>query len=598
MLSLISLFEICLLFSVFFCIDALPSLRSEVIESLNTVPKGWKEVAAPGHDLHIRFRVALKSPSLSNFQQSILDISTPGHVRYGRHLKRDEVKAMLRPAQQATEVVTKWLKGSGVLPDDIEDDGNWIQFNATVSQAQTMLDTTFMRYRNTINDDEYVRTLQYSLPTAVHQYINMIQPTTRFPLTPRKDKQSPVPELVRRRAQEETDAEIPCTERAAITPDCIRSVYNFPERRSSPVAGNKLGICTFLESYPAYDDLETFLARYAPTIKSANFSVSASGPAAPIGTSGEANGFVQTSISLAYPVDAVNYAVSGRGNFVADHSHAINQNEPYLDFLHTLSALPDDDLPRTLVIGYGEHEQTVPKQYAEEICNMFAALAGRGVSVLVASGDTGPGDSCLTNTDPPTPRFLPNFPASCPWVTAVGGTEGFAPVSAWTGSGGGFSEYFPRPQWQETAVTPYLESLGSNFTGLYNASGRAMPDVAIQSQNFPMYDNGEATLFSGTSLSTPIFAAIISLLNDVRLSRNQPPLGHLNPWLYTGGLAGLTDVVDGATYGCAAELPGAPDVADARWEARVGWDAATGLGVPDVGRLVRLVEAMVETGGV
>ena len=50
---------------------------------------------------------------------------------------------------------------------------------------------------------------------------------------------------------------------------------------------------------------------------------------------------------------------------------------------------------------------------------MFAQLGARGVSVLFSSGDTGVGSACQTNDGKNTTRFLPIFPAACPFVTSV-----------------------------------------------------------------------------------------------------------------------------------------------------------------------------------
>jgi len=57
-------------------------------------------------------------------------------------------------------------------------------------------------------------------------------------------------------------------------------------------------------------------------------------------------------------------------------------------------------------------------------------------------------------------------------------------------------------------------------------------------------------LIGGTSASCPAFAAIIALLNDVRLSNNLSPLGFLNPLLYSKGIGGLNDITVGHNSGC------------------------------------------------
>ena len=173
-------------------------------------------------------------------------------------------------------------------------------------------------------------------------------------------------------------------------------------------------------------------------------------------------------------------------------------NEPYLEELHYLLSLPDEQLPRVVSTSYGETEQSVPPTYAKEVCFLMAQLGARGVSSIFSSGDSGVGGSCQANDGTNSTRFLPVFPASCPWVTAVGGTIGQNPERASPFSGGGFSNLWPRPWWQNEAVDCYLKKLGGQFNALYNATGRGFPDVSTQSANFLIIDQGQPAILNGT----------------------------------------------------------------------------------------------------
>ena len=121
----------------------------------------------------------------------------------------------------------------------------------------------------------------------------------------------------------------------------------------------------------------------------------------------------------------------------------------------------------------------------------------RGVSVIFSSGDTGVGAGCQTNDGKNTTRFLPIFPASCPYVTSIGGTVGIKPERAVGFSSGGFSDRWPRPAYQQAAVKGYLDKLGSKWDGLYNPQGRGFPDIAAQGMNFRVMDKGRAKKISG-----------------------------------------------------------------------------------------------------
>ena len=113
----------------------------------------------------------------------------------------------------------------------------------------------------------------------------------------------------------------------------------------------------------------------------------------------------------------------------------------------------------------------------------------RGVTVLESSGDTGVGSGCRAN-DNKTAQFDAQFPASCPYITSVGGTQAFAPEVAWTDGGGGFSKYFSRAWYQDDVVGRYLaEDIGNDtkayFEKYTDFSGRGVPDVSAHSYDPP-----------------------------------------------------------------------------------------------------------------
>jgi tripeptidyl-peptidase-1 len=139
-------------------------------------------------------------------------------------------------------------------------------------------------------------------------------------------------------------------------------------------------------------------------------------------------------------------------------------------------------------------------------------------------------------------NFHPSFPASSPHVTSVGGTYfpartgagkgvddgGVDPEVCWASSGGGFSNVFAMPEYQQSSVAPYLHTSNLPAGSRYNASGRATPDVAAVSTNFQVLINNYTGPISGTSAATPTFAGIVSLINAIRLEKGKPTIGFLN----------------------------------------------------------------------
>ncbi|KKA20298.1 Tripeptidyl-peptidase I [Rasamsonia emersonii CBS 393.64] len=565
---------------------ALPPRRKyEIVERLQTVPDGWIRGSPPSPSTLMQFRLAIRQERAAEFEQLAINIATPGHEMYGKHMKRDEIKAFLRPSSEISEIILSWLKSEGVSEDLIEDNGDWIKFIVPVKQAERMLDTRFYYFRDTITGMYKIRTLEYSVPRAIRPFIHLIQPTTRFGQV--RPQKSFVFDL--KKALDAGNVETDCN--SIVTPDCLRKLYKLRDFVASPDSRNKLGISGYLDQYARYDYLEEFLQTYAPNRVNANFTVQSINGGLneqnSTADSIEASLDIQYGIALSYETPTVYYTTGGRGPLVPDLSEpniAASSNEPYLEQLHYLLGLPDEELPSVLSTSYGENEQTVPESYSNATCSLFAQLGVRGVSVIFSSGDEGVGGSCLTNDGTNTTRFNPVFPASCPFVTSVGGTYQINPEKAVHFSSGGFSERFPRPSYQEKAVSAYLSKLGDQWEGLYNPSGRGFPDVAAQALNYAVVDHGGFSRVSGTSASAPTFAAIIANLNSVRLAANKSTLGFLNPWIYGLDGQGFTDIVDGGSTGCAGIDPlsglRTAYVPYASWNATPGWDPVTGLGTP------------------
>lgn len=131
------------------------------------------------------------------------------------------------------------------------------------------------------------------------------------------------------------------------------------------------------------------------------------------GTDLEGNLDPETIIGLTWPTPLTAYATGGNPTFIQDALTVNNTNEPYLTWLQYVLAQPN--LPHVISSSYGDDEQTVPYAYATSVCNGFAQLGARGVSVLFATGDhgVGPDGDCFTNDGKNTSTFLPVFPASC-----------------------------------------------------------------------------------------------------------------------------------------------------------------------------------------
>lgn len=141
---------------------------------------------------------------------------------------------------------------------------------------------------------------------------------------------------------------------------------------------------------------------------------------------GEANLDQQYVAAISSDMPVTEFITGGLGQLVPDGdspTQESNSNEPFLEFAMGLVAMDNAQIPNSISISYGENEQEIPAAYATQVCNMFAQLGARGKTILIASGDSGVGDFCQANDGTNATRFQPQFPASCPYVTAVGGVS-------------------------------------------------------------------------------------------------------------------------------------------------------------------------------
>ncbi|KAF8898196.1 subtilisin-like protein [Mucidula mucida] len=493
----------------------------------------------------INLGISLTPADRAGLEERTNAVSTPGNALYGKHLSTKEIKTFAAPKQDTVDAVNAWLQESGVnstTTGGAFDD--WLNFNITVEAANALLNATFEPFVHVDSGSTTLRTLAYSLPVDMSDHIRFVHPTTSFvkPLNFRPVMSTPL--IPKRQLSGE------CT--TQVTPACLQKLYGIP---STPASQNssQLGVPGYIEQFAQVgSDLALFLQALRPDIdpntlfglETLDGGVNTQDP----GLAGvEANLDIQYTVGLATGVPTVFISVGednqdGLGGFLDIATFLIGQEAP----------------PTVLTTSYGFDEDALEPDAAVMLCDAYMQLSARGVSLLFASGDGGVAGSQPQECT----QFLTTFPATCPYLTAVGATTGgVSPETAANFSTGGFSNVFPRPAYQNDAVSAYLDAIGTQNDGLFNASGRAIPDVSAQGQNLVIVAAGEGMLVDGTSASSPIFATG---------SGGRSPLGFLNPFLY-GNPGMFFDVLSGHNPGCGT----------AGFPAVQGWDAVTGLGTPN-----------------
>jgi tripeptidyl-peptidase-1 len=85
--------------------------------------------------------------------------------------------------------------------------------------------------------------------------------------------------------------------------------------------------------------------------------------------------------------------------------------------------------------------------------------------------------------------------------------------------------------------------------GIYNRNGRGYPDVSAIGDNVLIFNMGAPTLIGGTSAAAPVFASILTRINDERLKAGKSTVGFVNPVLYAHTGA-FHDITTGNNPGC------------------------------------------------
>ena len=258
------------------------------------------------------------------------------------------------------------------------------------------------------------------------------------------------------------------------------------------------------------------------------------------------------------------------------------------------SQIVSDNHAQVISISLGACEAGLdPSQarsFYDSIDNSFRQAAAQGMTVLVASGDSG-AYGCQDNT------LTVQEPSSSPFVTAVGGTALFlnsdgsynreagweGPLEA-SGGGGGLSVVYQRPTWQT----------GPGVNNQFSNGARQVPDVAADADpltGYSVYYSGDHgcsgsdcwQVVGGTSGAAPLWAGIVLLANQLARSHGGKALGLLNPRLYQLGASGqASQVFHDVSVGGNLYYPAAS-----------GWDYSTGLGTP-IG--APLVQALAQRG--
>lgn len=509
---------------------------------------------------------SVKQKNLDKLESLFYEVSDPQNKeKYGKFLSRKEVAA-LTANEEAAAAVTKFLLENGLTITKKSPYGEYISARGRVGQLEKLFNTQFFSFQSeNPKDKPVVRALEYSLPVELVEHVSTVFNTVHLP--PRTPlRLSPV-----------LKSENKPGKAGSINPALLNSYYHIITTNVGPSLASQ-SLFESLGQYYSPADLAQFEKEQGVPQQSVAYDIggyeSDDECVADPNNCGEANLDVQYIIAVGQGVPTTYWYEDSSDSFLAwIQAVAATENPP---LVHSIS--------------YGAVEDELPAVFAKAFNVEAQKLGVQGVSILVSSGDDGVANF-QARKNPKKCGYHPSFPASSPFVTAIGATQGpesgkeeVACTSDNGGvitTGGGFSTIFEAPSYQKNAISGYFSGLNSTQTPAagYVATGRGYPDVSMAGLNYEVVIGGKDYQVSGTSASAPVIAGMVSLVNTARLANGKKALGFLNPAIYLHGLQISNDVTSGENN-CAASIV---CCSEGFWAAK-GWDPLTGFGSVDYQR--------------
>ena len=490
--------------------------------------------AAAVHEIKLVFKPSRPQELESRFRSN----SDPENVGFAQHLSQEEVCHLVGPSLQARKTVVSFLRLHQLTSVGESACGDVWTVTGTTRAMEKAFKMHLKGYRSNIVETEVIVAAEtISLPKHIAKCVALVH-GLHFPTV-----------LARKRDR----VAVPMSsEYATATPENLKTLYGIGNIIGK-ASNNSQGVAGWEHQSYSVGDLKKFQEHY-------NISLN------PIRkVYGHNTGFPHTESNL----DTQTISSVGGENIKTDFYLNSGLSFDVLDWAYAIS---NETFPALVwSLSYGEDLTSKTIAYSRATNSVFEQLALRGITICVASGDSG----SMSRQSPDS--FAAEFPASLPSVTAVGATVLNTNLSEtqtvscsefeWC-SGGGFTlpSYFElnsSAPWQQAYVAKYLTQPSLPALDKYSKfiGGVGFPDVAAVGSNHEIYYFRLPEGVAGTSASCPTFAGIVALLNDARLLAGKKSLGFINQIVYSQPQL-WKDIQLGNTG----------------WPATPSWDATTGMG--------------------
>jgi len=533
--------------------------RVALPSSEHRVPVGSKALRQTSGGKWIELTVGVK-PMKPLPDLSALDNKLPAERKY---MTREQLAHEYGSDPKAVQAIESFAKEHGLVVTRNEPASARMGLAGAADNINAAFGVTLMDYENPKLGAFHARTGPVSLPPEVSGAITGVFGLNNHRMLHRGF-----------RAAHHLAPQMATPNRAWFVPTELAPVYNFPSANAQQQC---IGLLEFGGGVEMSDVASYFskIGAPAPSVQVVAVDGVSTDPASDPDSTGE----VMLDVDVA--------GALGGGAKLAVYFSTFDEK----GLVDCLSKVINDSTndPSVVSISWGwdenesfNNEGVIWSSAAIQHCNQsFLAAAQLGITVCVSTGDDG--SEAQMNDG----RAHVNFPATSPYVLAVGGTtlhvrktatgDSHVSETVWNdgpnggGTGGGVSDVTACPAWQTGKVVPSINP--GHF------AGRAIPDVAADADPATGYltmSGGKMQVVGGTSASAPLWASLLCRINASLGAR----VGNFNALLYStfGPNGALRDISSGNN-----DVEG---LLRGQYPAREGWDACTGWGAPDGQKLL------------
>ncbi len=513
---------------------------------------------------HIEAVLTLPLHDAAGAAAFVADVYNPKSAEYGHYLTPAEFGARFGADQTAYEYVRSWAGSNGFTVSPRTAARTTITISGSAGLFARVFSTSFATFDTRGNGLGRALLRTPSLPSALSGYVQSIVGLAS------RAQYAPLFHIV------------PAADRPAVgtglgggyAPSDIRTAYDIPAQTSATPTETT---AVFEQGGFTPSDISIYDTEYGLTV-----------PVTAIGVNGSSTA-PNTSVEIEDELDI---------DAVGGVNPATKQILVYEDTASSFSAalvgainqIADDDTASVVSISYGLDEKYQGQNAVKAENTALTQLAAQGQTVFVSAGDGGASGTQIDDIFPLLGGKNVEDPGSQPLVTSVGGTtlnvtstEAYSSETVWNkfaevegATGGGVSAYWTIPSYQLKKGKSVATANGGS------ATYRNVPDVAADADpttGYSVYSASEGGWIAvgGTSLSSPLWAGMLSVINADRVAKKLPRAGYINNSLYAANpLSSFHDITMGNNS--TTTVTG--------YKAGAGYDNDTGWGSIDLGKLL------------